>query len=175
MSRAGDTNIDDGINNQGVFFFYNDSGIVLYCRTPCPRPNSRTNSLAPHASNNPCQQNMHHNHQKALVCCEMEDLEVRLLQDADQLVHCPAPGSERVELLEDVLDQLHVVLPHCLQLGLLKLLMGLGFSEDKTHVTSGSLSISSRGLGLLICCYQSLRKGICVSPPGHLLSVDAPC
>ena len=64
-----------------------------------------------------------------MVGCEMQDLEVRLLQDADQLVGSLAPVCEWVELLEDVLDQLHVVLPHSLQLGFLKLLMGLGFNE----------------------------------------------
>lgn len=46
---------------------------------------------------------------------------------------------ERVELLEDVLDQLHVVLPHSLELGFLKLLMGLGFNEYKTDGTDATL------------------------------------
>ncbi|TNN74655.1 hypothetical protein EYF80_015202 [Liparis tanakae] len=68
------------------------------------------------------------------------DLEVRLLQDAEQLFHCKTPVRERVELLEDVLDQLHVVVPHSLQLGLLKRLVGLGFNGCKTGVTSGSFS-----------------------------------
>jgi len=68
------------------------------------------------------------------------DLEVRLLQDADQLFHSKTPVRERVELLEDVLDQLHVVVPHSLQLGLLKLLVGLGFNECEMGVTSGSFS-----------------------------------
>lgn len=64
-------------------------------------------------------------------------LEVGLLQDAQQLVGCLAPVCERAELLEDVLDQLHVVLPHCFQLGLLKLLMGLNLDEDKADVPYG--------------------------------------
>ena len=59
------------------------------------------------------------------------------LQDADQFVGCLAPLRERAELLEDVLDQLHIVLPHSLKLGFLKSLMGLGFNKYKTDVTLG--------------------------------------
>lgn len=62
----------------------------------------------------------------------LSDLEVRLLQDADELVGCLAPVCDRAELLEDVLDKLHVVLPHSLELGFLKLLVSLGFNEYKT-------------------------------------------
>ena len=65
---------------------------------------------------------------------------MRLLQDADQLVHRLAPVRERIELLEDVLDQLHVVLPDSLELGFLKLLVGLGFNEHKTDVTRVNFS-----------------------------------
>ena len=63
------------------------------------------------------------------------NLEVGLLQDADQLLGCLAPVCEWAEFLEDVLDQLHIVLPHSLQLGFLKPLMSLGFDEYKTDVT----------------------------------------
>lgn len=64
---------------------------------------------------------------------------MRLLQDADQLVGCLALVCERAELLEDVLDQLHVVLPHSLELGFLKLLMGLGLNEHRTDGTDATL------------------------------------
>lgn len=56
----------------------------------------------------------------------ISDLEVGLLQDACQLVGHRATVRERGEVVEDVLDQLHIVLPHCLQFGLLELLVGLG-------------------------------------------------
>lgn len=66
------------------------------------------------------------------------NLEVRLLQDADQLVGCLAPVCKRAKLLEDILDQLHVVLPHRLELGLLKLLVSLGnLINTKTSPVSG--------------------------------------
>lgn len=53
------------------------------------------------------------------------DLEVRLLQYAYKLVGSLAAVSDRVQLFEDVLNQLHVVLPHSLQFGFFKLLMSL--------------------------------------------------
>lgn len=52
-------------------------------------------------------------------------LEVRLLQDAHELVGCLAAVGDGAQLLQDVLHQLHVVFTHRLQLGLLKLLMSL--------------------------------------------------
>lgn len=59
----------------------------------------------------------------------LSDLEVRLLQDADELVGRLAPVRDWTQLLEDILDQLHIVLPHSLQFGLLKVLMSLGFNQ----------------------------------------------
>lgn len=59
----------------------------------------------------------------------LSDLEVRLLQDSDELVGCLAPVRDRDELLEDVLDKLHVVLPHSFQFGFFKRLVSLQFNE----------------------------------------------
>ena len=52
-------------------------------------------------------------------------LEVGLLEDAGQLVGRRAAVGQRAQVLQDVLHQLHVVVTHRLQLGLLKVLMGL--------------------------------------------------
>jgi hypothetical protein len=56
---------------------------------------------------------------------ERADLEVWLLQYARQFVCGLAPVREGSELLQDVLHQLHVVVTHRLQPGLLQVLMGL--------------------------------------------------
>lgn len=78
---------------------------------------------------------------KATDCCEISNhLEVWLLQDADQLFGHLAPVCERIQLLENVLDQLHVVLPHSLKLGFLEPLMSLEFREYITIVFKGYLS-----------------------------------
>lgn len=53
------------------------------------------------------------------------DLEVWLLQYACQFVCSLVPVCEGSELLQDVLHQLHVVVTHRLQPGLLQVLMGL--------------------------------------------------
>lgn len=55
---------------------------------------------------------------------------MRFLQDADELFSCLAPLCEGTELLEDVLDQLHIVFTHRLQFWFLKALMGLGYIEN---------------------------------------------
>ena len=64
-------------------------------------------------------------------------LEVGLLEDARQLVGRRAAVGQRAQVLQDVLHQLHVVVPHRLQLGLLKVLMGLGsHSRGDTHTSN---------------------------------------
>lgn len=55
----------------------------------------------------------------------LSHLEVRLLQDAHELVGCLAAVGDGAQLLQDVLHQLHIVLTHRLQLGLFKLLVSL--------------------------------------------------
>lgn len=67
-------------------------------------------------------------------------LEVRLLQDAHQLVGCLAVVGDGAQLLQDVLHQLHVVLAHRLQLGFLKLLVSL---VGSVHTEAVALALTA--------------------------------
>lgn len=58
------------------------------------------------------------------------NLEVGLLEDAGQLCGCAALLCQLGQVPEDLLHELQVVVPHCLQLGLLQPLMGLVGGEQ---------------------------------------------
>lgn len=73
----------------------------------------------------------------AACASALSHLEVRLLQDAHQLVGRLAAVGDGAQLLQDVLHQLHVVLTHRLQFGFLKLLVSLVGSITHRRVMRG--------------------------------------
>lgn len=58
------------------------------------------------------------------------------LQDSDQLISHLASLCDWDQFLENILDKLHVVLPHSLQFGLLESLMSLGLWVIKQGLTN---------------------------------------
>lgn len=68
------------------------------------------------------------------LLCLCVYLKVWLTEYAGKFMCCLALLGERCEIFQDVLHQFHVVLPHCLQLRLLELLVGLFHIKTSTQI-----------------------------------------
>lgn len=75
------------------------------------------------------------------LACLLPHLEVGLTQDAGQLGCCTVLLHQVPNVVQDLLHQLQVVIPHCLQFCLLQSFVGLGWGQGTPAATGAHICI----------------------------------